>query len=213
MSWSNSAVMRRVSGYTVEDINDTEAARLVGDADRAVLNLATVFVYNEKLKGSINGSNVYFRTKHRPIADSDFDGSVDDSDVTVYRVDRGPGLDKHTSYTEATVTLVNARSGVIVLTVAPTVANAEIGIYADYRYLKGSLTAETLTLAANYYLAYLCACSISGRIPVPFVVGGITQREGMAGAVFYHRAIDTLTEGGYLSPEQTGEVPESEREP
>lgn len=156
-TYATLAQLRLVSHFMKADISDSDVNSLIHDADRAILRLATNEVYNEELAGDIDGSNKIFTTMHKPIADIDFDKDVDKDDVTVYLVDYDS--EQNPFATETEVDTVNARDGVVTLTTAPTTSNAEAGVYIDYRYYKGPVDYDMLTLAANYYLAHLCEMS------------------------------------------------------
>ena len=158
MAYASLAELRSVSHFSTAEISDVDVTALMAAADRAVLRLATIEVYNEKLSGSIDGSNVLFTSQHKPIADIDFDEDVDADDVTVYLVDHDS--EQNEEHTETAVTSVNSRDGIITLTTAPTTTNAEIGLYADYRYYNMPVDYDLLKLAANYYLAHLCEMKI-----------------------------------------------------
>ena len=152
------ARMRSITHFKEVEISDSDVNLFIPDADRAILRLATIEVYDEKLKGDIDGSNVLFTTEHKLIADIDFDADVDGDDVTVNRVAYDD--EENPVSTEVTVSSVNARDGIITLSAAPTTVNAEVGVYADYRYYKKPVDYDILKLAANYYLAYLCEMKI-----------------------------------------------------
>jgi hypothetical protein len=156
-TYATLAQLRLVSHFMKADISDSDVNSLIYDADRAILRLATNEVYNEELAGDIDGSNKIFTTMHKPIADIDFDKDVDKDDVTVYLVDYDS--EQNPFATETEVDTVNARDGIVTLTTAPTTSNAEAGVYIDYRYYKGPVDYDMLTLAANYYLAHLCEMS------------------------------------------------------
>lgn len=158
MAYATLAKLRSVSHFSTAEISDTDVTALIGDADRAVLRLATIEVYDEKMSGSIDGSNKLFTTQHKPIADIDFDEDVDVDDVTIYLVDLDD--EENEEHTETAVTSVNARDGIVTLTTAPTTSNAEVGLYADYRYYNMPVDYDLLKLAANYYLAHLCEMKI-----------------------------------------------------
>ncbi len=158
MSYASLSKLRLLTHFTVAEISDADVSSLIPEADRAVLRLATIEVYDEKLEGDIDGSNTIFTTAHKPIADTDFDSDVDADDVTVYLVDYDSEMNPVHSSTE--VASVNARDGIITLSEAPTTTNAEVGVFADYRYYKMPVDYDVLKLAANYYLAHLCEMKI-----------------------------------------------------
>jgi hypothetical protein len=165
--------LRSITHYKETEISDSDVNLFIADADRAILRLATIEEYNEKLDGAIDGSNTLFTTKHTPIADIDFDADVDANDVVVNRVAYDD--EQNPESTEVTVSSVNARDGIITLDTAPTTVNAEVGIYADYRYYKEPVDYDVLTLAANYYLAYLCEMKIRTKRIEKYNVGAVSK--------------------------------------
>lgn len=156
-TYSTLSALRLVSHFLKADISDSDVNSLISEADRAILRLATIEVYDEKLEGSIDGANKIFTTKYKPIADTDFDKDVDKDEVTAYLVEYDTAQNPFATETE--VDTVNARDGIVTLSTAPTTSNAEVGVYIDYRYYKAPVDYDMLTLAANYYLAHLCEMS------------------------------------------------------
>jgi len=162
--------LRLVSHFTEADISDADVNSLISDADRAILKLATIEVYNEEMEGGIDGINKVFTTEYGQIADTDFDKDVDKDDIVVYLMDYDEEGNEES--TEVEVETVNARDGIITLVDAPTSVNTEAGINIDYRYYKSKVDYDMLTLAANYYLAHLCEM----RNPGLAGIGGTKQQ-------------------------------------
>lgn len=146
--------LRLVSHFTEADISDSDVNSLISDADRAILKLATIEIYDEELEGGIDGVNKIFTTEHKPIADINFDKTITKDDVTVYLVVNDDEGNEESAETE--VSEVNARDGIVTLATAPTTVTAEVGVTIDYRYYKSEVDFDMLSLAANYYLAHLC---------------------------------------------------------
>ncbi len=146
--------LRIISQFTEADISDSDVNELVSKADNAIVRLATIEVYDESLKGGIDGTNKIFITNYGRIADTNFSKTVNNADITVYLVANDDEGNEESTETE--VDTVNARDGIITLVTAPTTVNAEVGLSIDYRYYKSQVDFDMLTLAANYYLAYLC---------------------------------------------------------
>lgn len=165
--------LRSITHFSKNEISDADVNLFIPDADRAILRLATIEVYAEKLKGDIDGSNVLFTTKHAPIADIDFDADVDGDDVDVYLVANDDEENPESSAT--TVSTVNARDGIITLSTAPTTTNAEVGVYADYRYYIEAVDYDVLKLAANYYLAHLCEMKVRTKRIEKYNVGAVSK--------------------------------------
>ncbi len=161
MAYATLAKLRVLTHFTVAEISDADVTALIAEADRGIVKLATIESYNEKLSGDIDSSNVLFTTKNKPIADTNFDSSVDEDDVTVYLLSYDTEMNKKS--TETTVSSVNARDGIITLTTAPTTSNAEAGVYADYRYYNNPVDYDILKLAASYYLGHLCEMKIRAK--------------------------------------------------
>jgi hypothetical protein len=153
-TYATLAQLRIITQFTAADISDADVNDLVSKADRAILRLATIEVYDEELEGAIDGVNKIFTTAHGQIADTDFDKDVDKDDITVYLVDYD--AEGNEVATEAEVSEVNARDGIVTLVTAPNTVYAEVGVFIDYRYYKSTVDFDMLTLAANYYLAHLC---------------------------------------------------------
>lgn len=173
MAYSTLARLRSIAHYSKNEISDADVSLFIPDADRAILRLATLEKYNEELKGDIDGSNTLFTTDHAPIADIDFDDDVDGDDVVVYLI--AYDAEENPESTEATVSSVNARDGIITLSAAPTTTNAEVGVYADYRYYKDAVDFDVMKLAANYYLAHLCEMKIRTKRIEKYNVGAVSK--------------------------------------
>ncbi len=150
--------LRAITHFTEAEISDSDVNLFIPDADRGILRLATIEVYDEKLAGGIDGSNKIFTTAHTPIADTDFDADVDGNDVLVNRVSYD--AEQNPESIAVTVSLVNSRDGIVTLETAPTTSNSELGLHIDYRYYKTAVDYDVLTLAANYYLAHLCEMKV-----------------------------------------------------
>lgn len=173
MAYATLAKLRLLSHFSNAEISDTDVNSFIAEADRNILRLATIEAYDEKLSGDRDGSNVLFTTKNKPIADIDFDEDIDADDVTVYLVDYDSEM--NIVHTETTVSSVNARDGIITLSAAPTTANAEVGVFADYRYYKMPVDYDLLKTAADYYLAHLCEMKIRTERAVNFNIESIGE--------------------------------------
>ncbi len=166
MAYATSVLFRRLTHFSVSDISDTDVTNLIAEADRAITRMTTTEVWLEQLDGTIDGSNVDFRTKYIPIADADASGAIDGDDVTVYYAT----YDATTGWVELgtadAVTSIQAETGIITVTTAPTTTTAEAGVFAIYRYdTHGKTDYDMIALAATYYLAYLVASKITGDTP------------------------------------------------
>ena len=157
-TYATLARLRAITHFTEAEISDSDVNLFIPDADRGILRMATIEVYDEELEGDIDGSNTIFTTEHKPIADIDFDKDIDEDDVVVYLKDYD--AEQNPVSAEAEVSDVNSRDGIVTLTTAPTTTDTEIGVFIDYRYYQTSVDFDVLTLAANYYLAHLCEMKV-----------------------------------------------------
>ncbi len=165
MAYATLAKFRAVTNFTVSEILDVDVTALIADADRAVVRLTTTEFYLERLEGNIDGTNVDFRTRFRPLADTDASGTVDGSDVTVFYAT----FDSVTNYKEygssQTVTSVQDKEGIITMQTAPTTTTAEAGVFGIYRIdSPGDTSFDIYNLAACYYLGYLVAQKLRGSV-------------------------------------------------
>jgi len=152
--FANKEKFRKLTGITVSEISDEDLQTMIPFADKAVMRLASAEVYDEKLTGNIDGSNVIFTTAKKPIADMNLDRQVTSSDVSVFLASNDPKNNRVSA--AATVSSVNARDGIITLSSAPNTTNAESGVFADYRYYRNAkIDLDIMEEASIYYLAFL----------------------------------------------------------
>ena len=192
MAYSTLVQFRSVTNFTKSEIEDNDVTALIADADRAVVRLTTTEVYLEELSGNVDGSNVDFRTRYRPIADKDADGSVDGDDISVFYAT----FDSVTNYRELgsaqTVTSIQAKEGIIKMTTAPTSSTAEAGVFAIYRFdTKGETSYDIYNLAATYYLAYMIANKLAGKTP-NYSTTDISVRKDVVGKDWLALCYETL---------------------
>lgn len=153
-TYATLAKLRTITHYTEAEISDENVSAMISDADRGILQMATILVHDEKMDGDIDGENKIFTTKRIPIADQTFNKTVTKDDVTVFLEDYDS--EQNSESIEVEVATVNARDGIVTLVIAPTTTNAEIGVYVDYRAYVTKVDYNKLELGANYYLAHLC---------------------------------------------------------
>lgn len=153
---------RQLTPFTKGDVSDETITSLIPVADKAVMRIATIEVYDEELSGNVDGSNTIFTVKNKPIADRDLDRQISTGDVTVLLATKD--AENNRVSTETTVSSVSSRDGRIILTTAPTTTTAELGVFCDYRYYsKAKMDFDVLAEAANYYLAFLASAQISQK--------------------------------------------------
>ena len=166
MAYATTSLFRSLTHFTTSEVSDTDLTTLITYADKAIVRLTTTEVYLERLDGNIDDSNVDFKTKYSPLADTDASGTADKDDVSVYYAT----YDDTTHWIELgsaqTVTSIQADEGIITMETAPTNITAEAGVYAKYSYESKTILDTSLrNQAACYYLAYLVANKITGDTP------------------------------------------------
>lgn len=179
MAYATDAQLRAITHFSTSEISVSDVTTLVPLADNALMRLATILATDERLSGGIDGVNTIFTTAHKNIADTDFDSDVDGDDVTVYLVDYDS--ENNPVHTATTVTTVNARDGIITLATAPTTIDAEVGVYADYRYYMEPIDYVSLKLAASYYLAHLAELKVQGKMEQAYIMEDKTIRSKYPG--------------------------------
>ncbi len=161
--YANLEKFRQLTSFKNDEISDEETTAMIAVADRSVMRMATTEIYDEKLTGSIDGSNTIFTTKNKPIADRDLDRKISTGDVSVFLATKDS--ENNRVSTAATVSSVVSRDGRILLSAAPTTTTAELGVFCDYRYYnKAAMDFYGLEQAAIYYLAFLAAMRIDDKM-------------------------------------------------
>jgi len=163
MAWTDVDHVRLISGLTVSDISNADLDLLILEAQQIVRADINSKVYEEKLTGTIDGSNTVFFTKFAPIADRNFDMVVDANDVSVWLV-KVNDITGEKEYTQATVSAVRARSGAIELASPPDPNNVDY-VVADYDYVIGNLDWNLVKLATSLMTAHLAMLNLEGLLP------------------------------------------------
>lgn len=154
---------RQLTAFKKGEITDEEINAMMLVADKAVMRMATIEVYDERLSGNIDGSNTIFTTANKLIADRNLDMQINASDVDVYLAAKD--AENNRISTATTVSSVSSRDGRIILSSAPTTINAELGVFADYRYYHNTkIDFDMMEEAAIYYLAFLAAVKVDDKM-------------------------------------------------
>ncbi len=173
---------RLISNFSKDKISDAVVITLMPIVSKKILSrISTLHKLERDLVGPIDGSNVIFYVKKKPIADFDMDSDVDISDVLVYYATWDTN-NKIVYGSAQTVSSIDARSGSFIVATAPTTTTAEAGLYVTYRSTVENLDYADVRMAANYLLAHAASLKIRGETPEytgidapfirPFVVGG-----------------------------------------
>ncbi len=152
MTYSDPTDMRKLNGLpeNVQDPNwksDNDLQYYLDLASTYFLDSISILKRDQQMSGSINGVNVNFFVRNYPIADQNFDTTINASDVDVYGWGNFDDLNTKTSLG---VTSVDWREGRIVLTSAPSSTYDVIS--CDFRFYLYEPNWE-LFKAAEAYLA------------------------------------------------------------
>lgn len=189
MAYTNIANVRLISNLETADISDADVTSLISKATAILNGDINTPVVRERVdyidrtrKNEINGSNTTFYVRNwrgKFIGDSDDDGDVDNSDITVNQV-AADGTE-----TTLTVSSVTSSEGKFVLSSAPT---SGVRLYVTYDWVyKDPTTPSTLIEQACSNLIVALSFEKINRGLSPSQVFGNTRlsRDMKAGSEFY----------------------------
>jgi len=174
--WTTPSDVRKLVGLPSSSLDpdyasDSVLQYYIERAQYAILPMVSILVRDDQLSGSINGSNTEFYVSNYPIFDSNFDKSINASDITVY----GWGdLDDLDTKTSLSVSSVDWREGRVVLSSAPS--STFEALTADYRYSKYEVDWNLLDMATAYLAGYLYLTAEYMEIPLNVRTGAQTYR-------------------------------------
>ncbi|MHC1572280.1 MAG: hypothetical protein ACXQTL_05985 [Methanosarcinales archaeon] len=167
MMFTEIELVRDVSGLRENEVSDDVLRRLIERAEREILRDITVEVKYGSLSGRINGSNATFYTQYAPIADSNFDGVVNTSDVTLYTVEEDNFGNKR--YTKAAIASLDPDLGKVVFASPPS--DDVDGIAVDYHYYLNRVDQAQVEYACALYAGLMGVRYLYGRLPSRFTLG------------------------------------------
>jgi len=183
MAYSTKEQIRLLTGWDSNIISDANLDSIISLADRLIAKAFSTKVYRERITtGNIDGSNTEFKVKHAPIADTNFDSSVDENDVEVYYAtwtDDEHNLDFGSAQT---VSSVEADNGIVNVATAPTTTTAEAGLYITYSYTSPHVDYNLIVLAANYLAVHLASYRVQGEAADYSQIEASFLRRDIAGA-------------------------------
>jgi len=160
--------VRYATGLTIDEADDNTIEYYIDLADEEIINDITIKEINSELTGKIDGSNKKFYTKYKPIADINYDSTVNTLDVTVYGwIDK----DDPTTKTELSISSVYDSEGLIILETAPS-TKYEI-ITADYSFYPNEIYFPLLRRACAYLAGYKFILKEYLLIPEKYAHGAI----------------------------------------
>ncbi len=156
---------RSITPFSKNEMSDIDVIALMPIASTMVhRKVTTKHKLERDLVGPVDGSNVIFYSRWVPISDADMDSDVDISDVQVYYATFD--ANNRLAFGSAqTISSVDARSGRITMSTAPTSVTAEAGLYLTYYTTVEDLDYASVRLAATYMLAHLVSLKIRGESP------------------------------------------------
>lgn len=163
--------VRKYTGLDPEDVTNENLKFYIEQADTVVFEDVAIQVINETLSGDINGTNSTFNTRHKHIADTNFDCSNSAVDVTVYGWGKAGSLDTRKEWG---VSSINADEGKIYLSSVP--ASTYDCMTVDYYYYKNKPVWHSLRRAANMWAAYEFILAEYLLIPTSLRRGALSWR-------------------------------------
>lgn len=150
MVYTTAADVRLRLGLSEIDASDIHLNKLIIDAQNMLLDDLTGYRIDEQLTGTVDGTNVYFYTEKKFIADQDFDKVIDGDDLIVYL---WTDSDDPSTKSSTPATAVDGDIGQITLTTAPATNTTKIT--CDYRFYNSKINWISVNMAAAYLTGYL----------------------------------------------------------
>jgi len=201
MAYATTAQVRLVSGLTTAEVSDADMASLIGLATEQLNAEVNSRVYEEKIlyidavrDNDIDGINTTFYLKKGYdffIADTDNDGDVGTTDITIFKVDTS--VDPNTK-TEVAAATLDDEMGKFTLAAAPETIHE---LYSNYSYapLKEGVTCHALIKQACIFLtAALAETKIEAKNLGSFRIGDYSETATKSASFthFYGRYLDVL---------------------
>ena len=191
--------VRKVIGVSPEDASDLDIEPYIEKAQRELLNDIAIQVIDNTLSGSINGINTTFSLSHGNIADSNFDGTVDANDITVYAWGE---INEPATKVKMTVSSLDAYYGKVYMASAP--ANTFDILTADYYYYPRKIDTNLMKDACAFLAGYYYVLKEYLLIPDAISHGALRIRHGKPYMMLldeYYRIIDKLLAMPYVKTE------------
>lgn len=171
MSAISAEDIRTIIGLDYNEAPDEEIEPHIEISIKECLGENAIRVLDEEISGTIDGINNKFTTAHSFIADSNFDGVIDSSDIDVYGwLDYSDPLTK----VKLDVQSVDGRYGIIVLTTSPDESFKKIT--CDYWYYREYPDPTLMKNACAVLCAYKFVLSYYLLIPIWLSHGALRYR-------------------------------------
>ena len=164
-TWTTEDKVRRKIGLNSEDVEDDVITPYIEEAQADMLRDISHSVIDEKLSGNIDGTNTTFSTSYPYIADTNFDLTIDGSDIKVYG---WSNEDDPSTKVTLSVSTVHNLYGKIVLSDAPTNI---VKITADYNYYDNPINLADIPETCAYLAAFYYGLSEIVLMPKQWMHG------------------------------------------
>ena len=172
---------RSISPFSKSEMSDVDVIALMPIASRIVhRKIVTKRLLVRDFIGPVDGTNTIFYVKQRPLADMNMDSSVDEDDVQVFYATLDSN-NRRVYGSAQTVSSVDARSGRVTMSTAPTSITAIDGVYMTYGTTVEDLDYSEVRTAANYLLAHLVSVKVRGETPNYTMIEAAFVRMNAAG--------------------------------
>lgn len=169
--YTTPAGVRLRLGLSEIDASDIHLNKFIIDAQELLLDDLAGYRIDEVLGGTVDGTNKYFYTEKRFIADQNFDKIIDGNDLTVYLwTDSGDPTTKSIT----PVSSVDGDIGQITLTTAPPSTTTQIT--CDYRFYNSRISWVSVNMATSYLAGYLWVLRDRLLLPDSVRMGSVMWR-------------------------------------
>jgi len=201
MVYCTQTEVRLITNLSTSDISDADLTSLITEATKHLNSLINVPVIREEIlyldetrENKIDGSNTTYYIRNwqdKFIGDSDFDGDVDISDITVYAV--------NSDGTETTpeISSINTTNKSFTLS---TALNSNYRLYVSYEwcYRNPSTPDALISLACKFLTASLAYAKINiGRSPSLSFGNQRILRHMDSFKIYYDKAMEIISEINY----------------
>ena len=189
MAFTTVAKVRLITNLTTSDVPDADVTSLIteatvwlnGDINTRVVRERVDFIDNTR-ENRINGTNTTYYIKNwkdKFIGDSDDDGDVDTSDITVYQV-TSAGVE-----TTLTVSSIDADDGKFVLDSAPA-SGVDLFVTYNYTLIDVATPSGQINLACALLTSAFCYEKVNRGMSPQQVYGNVRfMRDMRAGNKFF----------------------------
>lgn len=126
--------VRKILNLNPDRADDEEVRYWIDEAQLDLVRDISIEVLDEKANGNIDGSNTTFSIDKYPMADTDYDSTINGNDFNVYL---WGDSEEPASKVEASVSTVYPMYGSIVLSTAPASTYDQVTV--DYRYYTNTI--------------------------------------------------------------------------